>query len=84
MDNKTVTDNGVSRVPADPWLRSFKIRFVFLWPGLFSVVTMIGDQIGSALYSATLELVRSDRPPVSNFNYEEAPGIGQSFAERPS
>ena len=60
MDNKTVTDNGVSRVPADPWLRGF--RWIFLWPGLFSVLTMTGDQIGSALYSAMLELLRRTDP----------------------
>ena len=49
--------------------------------GLFSVLTMTADQIGSAFYSAMLELLRSDRPPVSNFNYEGPLKLGKFCRE---
>ena len=51
--------------------------------GLFSVLTMTADQIGSAFYSAMLELLRSDRPPVSNFNYEGPLKLGKVLQKGP-
>jgi len=44
---------------------------------------MTADQIGSAFYSAMLELLRSDRPPFSKFNYEGPLKLGKVLQRGP-
>jgi len=65
----------VSRVPADPWL-GFRICF----PSASSLLLGFNDDWRLdriRLYSAVLKFLRTEKPPVSEFNYGGAPVLGK-------